>query len=193
MKNTIKFLSAFFFATAMFGCATQNATTGDASKRKAVTIVQTPRGALITSDERVLFDSGKSNIKPEGQIFIDRVAVILKEKTKANVVVEGHTDNTGTAELNMRISEARAQSVKMALVKAGVDGKRISAKGFGFGNAVADNSTPEGRQANRRTEILILGEKVENIGGDSMADRLSEGFANFMKDPAAALKNAFGS
>lgn len=193
MKKAIRLLSGLFVSAMLFGCATQNTTSSDASKRKAVTVVQTPRGAMITSDERVLFDSGKSNIKPEGQVFIDRVAIILKEKTKANVSVEGHTDNTGAADLNMRLSEARAQSVKSALAKAGVDSKRITAKGFGFGNPVADNATPEGRLANRRTEILVLGEKIENIGGDSMGDRLSEGFANFMKDPSAALKNAFGS
>lgn len=193
MKKEMGLLSALFIGVMLAGCASQNTTTSDASKRKAVTVVQTPRGAMITSDERVLFDSGKSNIKAEGQVFIERVATILKEKTKANVSVEGHTDNTGTADLNMRLSEARAQSVRSALVKAGVDSKRITAKGLGFSNPVADNATPEGRLANRRTEILVLGEKLENIGGDSIGDRLSEGFANFMKDPAAALKNAFGN
>ena len=193
MKKTTGLLFSLFFSSLLIGCASQNTMTSDASKRKAVTVVQTPRGAMISSDERVLFDSGKSNVKQEGQVFIDRVATILKEKTKANVTVEGHTDNTGAADLNMRLSEARAQSVKSALVKAGVDSKRITAKGFGFSNPVADNASPEGRMANRRTEILVLGEKIENLGGDSIGDRLSEGFANFMKDPAAALKNAFGS
>lgn len=191
--NALKCFFVLCLGVLLSGCATQGGTAGDASKRKAVTVVQTPRGPMITSDERVLFDSGKSVIKPEGQVFIDRVASILKEKTKANVSVEGHTDNTGSAELNTRLSEARAQAVRAALVKAGVDGKRIAAKGLGFANPVADNATPEGRQANRRTEILVLGEKIENLGGESIGDRLSEGFANFMKDPAAALKNAFGS
>lgn len=191
MKNITSLSVSILLSAVLAGCASQGGVTGDNSKRKSVTVVQTQRGAVITSDERVLFDSGKSVVKPEGQVFIDRVAGILKDKTKANVVVEGHTDNTGGADLNMRLSEARAQSVKAALTKAGVEGKRISAKGIGLSNPVADNNTPEGRQANRRTEILVVGEKLENIGGDSLGDRLAEGFANFMKDPGAALKSAF--
>lgn len=178
--------AAVFFAA----CATPGTNT-DASKRKAVKVTQTERGVVITSDERILFDSGKSNLKSEGQAYIDRVSQILKEKSKANVSVEGYTDNTGTAESNARLSDARAQAVKTALVKSGVDGKRVTAKGFGFSKPVADNATPEGRQMNRRTEIVLLGETIENVGGESLGDRLSEGFANFLKDPAGTLKNVF--
>ena len=54
------------------------------------------------------------------------------------------------------------------------------------------DTTPEGRQTNRRSEIVAVGESVENIGGTSLGDRLQEGFANFMKDPMGALKNVFG-
>ena len=190
-----KFFNVIFYSIMLVlisACAGSSGMSADASKRKAVNVLQTSRGVVLSSDERVLFDSGRSAIKSEGQIYIDRVVIILKDKTKSNVVVEGYTDNVGSAEMNLRLSEARAQSVRSALVKAGVDAKRISAKGFGLSNPVADNSTPEGRQINRRTEILVLGEKVENIGGESLGDRLSEGFSNFMKDPAAALKSAFG-
>lgn len=186
----IPFLLIAVAATTLFGCATTGQNT-DASSRKAVKVAQTERGVVITSDERILFDSGKSAIKEEGQVFIDRVTKMLKEKSSANVQVEGHADNTGGADLNARLSESRAQAVRAALVKTGVDAKRISAKGYGFSKPVADNATPEGRQMNRRTEILLVGEKIENVGGEESGDRLSEGFANFLKDPVGTLKNAF--
>jgi len=182
----------------LLGCATPGAPaspsarpdpTADASRRNAVKVTQTAQGVVLTSDERILFDTGKSVVRDEGQVYIDRVAKILKERSNANVSVEGHTDNVGSADLNMKLSEARAQAVRAALLKAGVDARRVAAKGHGFSRPVGDNATPEGRQMNRRTDILLLGEKIENIGGEGEADRLSEGFANFLKDPVGTLKN----
>jgi outer membrane protein OmpA-like peptidoglycan-associated protein len=193
-----KIAGAIFLGFALFlsGCATtgssgsaENAT--DSSKRAAVKVTQTPRGALITSDERILFDTGKANIKSDGKVFIDRVAKILKEKTKADVTVEGYTDNVGSEKANLQLSVSRANAVRTALVQAGIDSKRITAKGFGMSQPAASNATPEGRQANRRTEILVVGETVENIGGSSLGDRLSEGFDKFMSDPLGTISKAF--
>lgn len=160
----------------------------DAAQRKAVKVTQTADGVVISSDERILFDTGKSVIRDGGQVYVDRVSKMVQEQSKASIRIEGHTDNVGSADLNARLSEARAQSVKSALVKAGVDGQRMTAKGFGFTRPIADNGTNEGRQINRRTEILLVGEKIENVGGAAQADRLSDGFANFLKDPLGTIK-----
>jgi outer membrane protein OmpA-like peptidoglycan-associated protein len=150
--------------------------------KKAIRLSQVPRGAMITSDERILFDTGKSAIKPDGQIFLDRVATILKEKTKANVQIEGHTDNVGSAPKNLQLSQERAIAVKQGFVSRGVMASRIQTNGFGMSNPVADNASEEGRQANRRTEIIVLGESLDRLGGASLADKLSEGLGRFLKD-----------
>lgn len=183
---------------ALAGCAAPKTSkeTGDAAsdsaRRKAVVVTQTAEGALITTDERILFDVGSSVVKPEGEVFLQRVAKIANEKTKAQISIKGHTDNVGTPATNLALSERRAQATRTSLIKAGVDAKRIIAKGYGLTIPIADNTTPEGRQTNRRSEIVAVGESVENIGGTSLGDRLQEGFANFMKDPMGALKNVFG-
>lgn len=179
------------------GCASApgngKGTDTDSAKRNAVKVTQTTRGAQITSDDRILFDTGKSDVKQEGQVFIERVASILKEKTKANVAIEGYTDNVGAAALNQTLSERRAASVKQALVAKGVQASRITATGFGMNKPVGDNTTPEGRQANRRTNIIVLGESVENIGGTSLGDRLSEGLGEFLKSAGEVMNKVFGS
>jgi outer membrane protein OmpA-like peptidoglycan-associated protein len=174
----------------LVACATNPST--DASKRKLVRVTQTERGVEITSDERILFDTGEAAIRKEGDVFITRVSKMVREQSQANVLVEGHTDNVGGAELNARLSEARAQAVKAALIKTGVPAKRIAAKGYGYSKPVAENTTPEGRQLNRRTDIVLVGENINNVGGESQADLLAEGFANFIKDPVGTLKEVFG-
>lgn len=181
------------------GCATVgNKNNGDdpnydqTKGKKAVKVTQTTRGAQISSDERILFNTGKSEIKGEGKVFIDRVAVILKEKTKADISVEGHTDNVGGSELNMKLSKLRANAVKQALIARGVSAGRIKAQGFGMSKPIESNATLEGREANRRTDIIVLGESVDNIGGTSLGDRLSEGLDRFLKDAGAFISNVFG-
>jgi len=179
------------------GCANTSGngkgTDTDSAKRNAVKVTQTSRGAQITSDDRILFDTGKADVKKEGLVFIERVATILKEKTKANVTIEGYTDNVGAAALNQSLSERRATSVKQALVAKGVAATRISATGFGMNKPVGDNNTAEGRQANRRTNIIVLGESVENIGGASLGDQLSEGLNEFLKSAGEVMSKVFGS
>ena len=132
-----------------------------------MTLKQTARGAEVVVDARVFFDTGKSDIKADGQVAIDRVATLLKEKSKANVLIEGHTDNVGAAALNQRLSEQRAISVRTALVAKGVPNSRFEAKGLGFAQSVADNGTEAGRAQNRRVQIVMLGESVERIGGQA--------------------------
>lgn len=181
-------------AALLAGCATPGQSPDyDKSKRAAaVTVTQTERGAKITSDERILFDTGKAQVTDNGQVFIERIAKILKEKTKANVAIEGHTDNVGGAALNQQLSETRARAVMNALATKGVDKKRMTMTGFGMTKPVANNATEEGRQANRRVEITVLGESAEKLGGTSLADSLSAGLDRFLKNAGTFIKNAFG-
>jgi outer membrane protein OmpA-like peptidoglycan-associated protein len=164
----------------------------DAAKRNAVKVTQTSRGAQITSDERILFETGKFDVKTDGTVFLDRVATILKGKTTANVSIEGHTDNVGTAAANQLLSERRAAEVQAALVSRGVPANRITSVGLGMTKPIADNATQEGRQSNRRTEILVLGETVENIGGSTLGERLSEGLGKFLSNVGGFFSNVFG-
>ena len=106
--------------------------------------------------EKVQFDVGKATIKPESGPLLDEIAKVMNEHPEiTGVVIEGHTDSTGSATLNTRLSQGRAESVMKALVDRGVDKARLSAKGFGPTRPIASNDTPEGREANRRVEISI--------------------------------------
>lgn len=188
-------LCVFTVVLSLLACSTAPKGPGydEAAKKKAVKVSQTARGAEIASDERILFNTGKSDIKQDGMVFIDRVATILKEKSKANVLIEGNTDSVGSAAANKVLSEKRATSVRQALIAKGVSASRIEAKGLGMSKPVADNGTSEGRQSNRRTDIVLLGESVENIGGSSLGDRLSEGLDRFLQNASEFVTNVFGS
>ena len=120
---------------------------------------KTERGWILTLGSDLLFDVGQAQLKPSGRQAIDSVARFMRERGERKVVVEGFTDNTGSAGLNQRLSEQRARAVRDALVKQGIDADRIEARGQGASNPVASNDNPSGRSLNRRVEIVI-GEDV---------------------------------
>lgn len=128
-----------------------------------IRIKQIGNGTQITGDESLLFDTGKATIKPAGLQFLDKLAKALRDKPQANVLVEGHTDNVGAAALNDSLSERRALAVRQALIDRNVAASRISARGLGMNKPLADNGTPEGRAANRRTEIFVIGESITSL------------------------------
>jgi outer membrane protein OmpA-like peptidoglycan-associated protein len=101
----------------------------------------------------VNFATGKATLLPESQTILDRVAESLTNNPTVTVEVGGHTDNTGRKATNVRLSEARANAVRDYLISKGVDGARITAKGYGPDQPVAENTTVEGRAANRRVEL----------------------------------------
>lgn len=101
----------------------------------------------------VNFDTNKSTIKPESTKTLDDAAEVLKTASTLSVDVNGHTDNVGTPEANMKLSQDRANAVKAALVQRGVAADRMTAKGFGQTQPIADNRTEEGRAKNRRVEL----------------------------------------
>lgn len=115
---------------------------------------QTERGALVTFGD-VLFDLNKADLKPVAYRNIRKLAEFLMEHPTRKVLVEGFTDSTGSDAYNLQLSERRAQAVKRALVKEGVDFSRIRTIGFGKDYPVADNSTPASRAMNRRVEVTI--------------------------------------
>jgi len=104
----------------------------------------------------ITFDTGKSVIKPESAGELNRIVQLLKENPSLRFSVEGHTDATGSASSNQKLSEDRARAVVDRLVEMGIDPGRLSAKGLGQNNPVADNSSAEGRAKNRRVEFVKL-------------------------------------
>jgi formylglycine-generating enzyme required for sulfatase activity len=104
----------------------------------------------------IYFDTGKSKVKPEGYPVVDQIATYLKENPKTRLVVEGHTDNTGSADKNLLLSENRAKSIKSELVKRGIEESRLETKGYGSSKPIGDNKTKEGRTQNRRVTITKL-------------------------------------
>jgi len=115
---------------------------------------QTERGTLVTFGD-VLFDLNKSELKAGGMVNIQKLAQFLQENPDRKVIVEGYTDSTGSDSYNQSLSERRAGSVRMALVRAGVDLSRIVAQGYGKEYPVADNNSASGRAMNRRVEVTI--------------------------------------
>ena len=115
---------------------------------------QTERGMVLTLSD-VLFDTGQATLKPGADLALDRVAEFLRENAGTRVIVEGHTDSRGSEEYNLRLSERRAQSVADALRMRGIEPGRFQVVGRGEGYPVANNATAEGRQQNRRVEIVF--------------------------------------
>lgn len=115
---------------------------------------KTERGLVLTLSD-VLFDTGKSSLKPGAYATMDRVAQALNESPARQVQIEGHTDSTGAAEFNQTLSENRAHSVQAALMQRGVSGSQITAVGKGEGFPIASNDTAAGRQQNRRVELIF--------------------------------------
>ena len=112
-------------------------------------------GIKITFDSGILFDTNSSTLRPTSEADITKMAAILQKYADTNVLVEGHTDNTGSDAINQPLSERRAQAVATATIGKGVSSSRVTTQGFGSTEPVGDNTTAEGKQANRRVEIAI--------------------------------------
>lgn len=104
----------------------------------------------------LFFDLGKATLKPESEPELKRILQVMKENVALVIEISGHTDNTGSDEINNKLSLERANAVKENLLKGGINQSRIRTKGYGKSKPKADNATEEGRQINRRVEIEIL-------------------------------------
>ncbi len=110
---------------------------------------------LIHFDSDILFEIDSASLVGASTSTLDQVAVVLTDYPKTAVVVQGHTDSTGSEEHNQGLSERRAKSVQNYLVGRGVDGTRMVALGYGEGQPRDTNDTAEGRKRNRRVNILL--------------------------------------
>ena len=121
---------------------------------KLIQVSQDARGIILSMSD-ILFDVDKATLKQDLKTSLAKVAGILTVYQQFNVSIEGNTDNTGSADHNMKLSQQRADNVKNFLVEQGIDAGRLSAKGLGMTMPIADNSTKEGRQKNRRVDLVI--------------------------------------
>jgi len=116
------------------------------------------RGLVITLGD-VLFDTNKSELRSGAQYTIDKLAAFLAEYSTRKALIEGFTDSTGSTEYNLSLSERRAEAVRNALASRGIDYNRLMTRGYGVAFPVASNETAEGRQRNRRVEVIISDEE----------------------------------
>ena len=121
---------------------------------KFATIRREARGTIMSLSD-ILFDFDKSVLRREAEINLAKVAVILMQYSEMQINVEGHTDNIGTEEYNQALSERRAKAVYDFLAENGVDSARMDTVGYGMSQPVASNTTDEGRQQNRRVDLVI--------------------------------------
>lgn len=114
----------------------------------------TDRGVVLTLGD-VLFATGSAELQAGTTSNLNRLVGFLNQYPDRRVQIEGHTDNVGSAELNQRLSQRRADSVRNYLTQQGIASQRLSATGIGMDRPIASNDTAAGRQQNRRVEIII--------------------------------------
>lgn len=125
----------------------------------------TPRGLVVNMGD-VLFDTGKSDLRSQAREALAKLTGIVLNYPSLRLAIEGHTDSTGAVEFNQALSQKRANEVRDYLIGQGLDARTLTAEGLGTTNPVADNATSEGRQKNRRVEIIVSGEVIgTEIGG----------------------------
>jgi len=107
-----------------------------------------------------LFEFGKYNLKGDAQIKLAKLVGIIQAHPGLHLAIEGHTDNIGGDEMNMKLSQQRADTVRDFLLQQGLGQDAVTAVGLGKAEPVADNTTNEGRQKNRRVEIIVSGEVI---------------------------------
>ena len=117
---------------------------------------RTDEGIKFTLSSDVLFPSNSSYLTDAAKLELAKLSKLLKQDNSKKIRVDGHTDATGEEKYNVWLSEKRAASVKKFLEDAGVSSSRISTKGLGPTKPIADNKTADGRQKNRRVEVIIL-------------------------------------
>ena len=119
----------------------------------------TPRGLVVNMAD-VLFETGKYALSTDAQLKLAKLSGIIQAHPGLNLAVEGYTDTTGAADFNMKLSQARADTVRQFLIAQGLSADTITSKGLGEADPIADNSTAAGRKLNRRVEIIVSGKVI---------------------------------
>jgi len=119
---------------------------------------KTARGLIITLGD-ILFAVDQARLNADGNRMVQRLAVVLQQNPNRTVLIEGHTDSTGTAQYNQVLSERRATAVRDALLGLGVAREQVAARGYGEAYPIAPNDTALNRQLNRRVEIVLSDER----------------------------------
>ncbi|MDR2595259.1 MAG: OmpA family protein [Fibromonadaceae bacterium] len=131
----------------------------DALNSQTISVYKDARGTILSMSD-ILFEFGKADLKPELRENLSAIGAILQSLlTNSNIIIEGHTDNVGSAATNKKLSEQRASAVMQYLIERGIDKKRLKSVGYGLEKPVADNKTEEGRAKNRRVELVIQDKK----------------------------------
>jgi outer membrane protein OmpA-like peptidoglycan-associated protein len=120
---------------------------------------ETARGLVVNVSD-VLFDFNRANLKPGARDKVAKIAAILRSHPDLKIQVEGHTDSVGSDEYNLLLSERRADSVRAGLVEEGIKRDVVGTAGLGESKPVATNGTAEGRQQNRRVEVIVSGASI---------------------------------
>ena len=128
---------------------------------------------LIANMSDVLFRSGSFELLPGARERLAKVSGIVLAYPSLHVAVEGHTDSVGGDEYNQELSERRAQSVRDYFVQQGIPSNAIEARGFGKSEPIASNDTPEGRQQNRRVELVMSGDAIGGMGQETSSQSAS--------------------
>ncbi len=118
--------------------------------------LQPIQNGLTIELKNVFFDINKADLKPTSMIELNKIVTLLNNNPKLNVEFGGHTDNTGDKKINLLLSTNRAKAVYDYILTTGVDAKRLSYKGYGDTMPVIENSTPENKTKNRRTELKVI-------------------------------------
>lgn len=126
---------------------------------EGATVQRVGEGILITFDSGLMFDVNSFQLRPATKTNLQELSRILQKYDDTNILIEGHTDSSGSEEYNQELSEKRANSVYTYLVQQGVMAPRFSTVGYGEMQPVATNETPDGRQQNRRVEVAIYANK----------------------------------
>jgi len=112
--------------------------------------------------ETVLFEFDKAALLPEGLLKVEEFSQILQKHAPQTIIVAGHTDSIGEESYNLSLSERRAYTVRDALIANGINPDSLIIKAFGENNPITTNATIEGQQQNRRVEVTILNEGIDN-------------------------------
>jgi len=127
------------------------------------TVIREGEGILVKFDSGILFDTDQSAIKAAARTNLQNLSTSLVNNPQTNILIVGHTDDTGSDSHNMDLSIRRAESVKSYIAAGNVANSRLSTSGKGESEPIADNTTADGRAQNRRVEIVIVAnEQMKN-------------------------------